>query len=663
MNKNEKFFLLQKIASLFTYSELLPDEFQDKFNEDLESVKKFISEYKVEQKNSETQPRMIPQDKPLREVFSVNKQENLDDEESYFDNNKPALLPSPSSNITKAPPPKPISMSQTLNQKPGFINYMKGNPPSPPNAPHNTQPILSTDKLQTTPKEKKSTFEFVSSALVPKLTEDRQKIMGDLSFPINLYMIIKIIDDKSSLFKIFEKYHKQHGASFVEFAENLYQLEQRRSLSFVRIIDGVSRDSGLIRIEEFFSEGKIISEENMAKATEVMKATGSIFIAKTLISMKLMNEESLGNCVKIQKWLARNFDKAPYVREELEVKTQKPEAPQIKPENTPQVLHGLSNIPISNAPVIEEIEVEKDFYGLMEFIVPFFNEKGKEIISSPDYKELAKRISIIQENKNLLDNYSYSKESFKKNKFAFMKFLSKLDSQDIFDYTDNKNRTDKPIWARLGELIVTLDLADKYQLIQAVEYKEENNTYIGDSFVHLGIIDENTLNDCLKIQAWLNRVLSYISYETSFVDVIKNVLMESFKCKVDIGGFQKIAFIEPIKDIVCIKYPITGKLNGWIYYISDRSFMNNLAHSMMSSLGAETGELDESYVGTVSSVIISNSLSKLSQKGIFNPSEMAKILMEKEVNMEKEIIVANGNQVSMIPLINQFGRFAICMEV
>ncbi|MFN8672829.1 MAG: hypothetical protein U0457_12205 [Candidatus Sericytochromatia bacterium] len=664
MNKNEKFFLIQKLASLSTYSELLPDEFKDKYKEDLESVRKFISEYKViEDKPKPVEPEAKPtlvQEKTTRDIFVPREPDEL---EEHHDEAPAKLVPPPKPNLGMAPPPpRPNMLSQTLNNKQGFVNYLK-TPPTPPNSPSGAPIPPPNTVQQNQAKEKKSTFEFVTSGIVPKLTEDRKKIMGDLSFPINLYMIIKIIDDKSNLFKLFEKYYKQNGGSFVEFSESLYQLDQRKCLSFVRTVDNVSKDSGLIRIEEFFSEGKIISEENMSKATEVMKTTGGVFIAKTLIGMRLLTEESLGNCVKIQKWLGRVFEKSPYSREELEIKPKAPEPIQSKVvENLPKQ-DGVF-LPQAIIPVVEEVvEVDTDPYNIMEFIISSFNEKGQEIISSPEHQELAKRISIVRENKTLFQNYVYNKDNFKKNKFAFMKFVAKLDSQEIFNYKDNVTVDEKPIWARFGELLITLGLCDEEQLQQAIDYKEEHNTYIGDAFVQLNIIDEPTLQECLKIQHWLNKVLSDVCFETAFVDVIKNVLMESFRCKVDIGGFQRISFTTPIKDIVYIKYPITGKLNGWIYYISDRNFMNSLARTMMNSIGAETGELDESYVGTVSSVIISNSLSKLTQKGLFNAAEMAKILMEKEVKMNEDILVANGNQVAMIPLINQFGRFAICLEV
>lgn len=731
MNKNEKFFLLQKITSLLTYSELLPDEFQSNYIADIDSVKKLIADYKIVDDKVNTPSALninkLDQNKPLKEVFGLGNKitsdnkitPDDDDDETHFDNSKPALIPSLGSSFrqknmveeelynqeegnnsdleqlqgkilpsptpnkpelkipqkgggTMAPPPKPMMVGMHVPPPPvntknttAFVNYMKSTPtpPTPPNQPSNQ----NNDKNQSLPKqEKKSSFEFVNSLLVPKVTDEGKAIMGSLSFPINLYLVLKLVDGKTSLFKLFEKYYKLHSVNYVDFANNLYELEQQKYISFVRTIDATSRDAGLIKVEELFSDGKVVSEANLAKAQDTMKATGGLFISKTLMSMNIINESYLGQCMKIQKWASRIFEKSPYARPESEVKasvaqeTKTPSQPNLQQQLRTTLITQNNLAP--QAPIIEKIEVEKDDLGLMDFIIPVFNEKGKEILTNPAFAELAKIINIIKESESLFQNYLYNKDTFNSSRLGFLKFISKLDSQDIFDYKENENLENKPIWGRLGELLVSLKLVTEDQLKEALDYKDEHNTYIGEAFSTLGFIEESVVDDCLKVQTWMNRVLSSISHETAFVEVMKNVLMESFRCKVDIGSLQKVAFTEPLKNIVYIHYPISGKLSGTVYYISDKSFMNNLARTMMNSLGTEATELDESYVGTVSSVIISNSLSKLSQKGLFNPSEMAKILMEKEVKMEPETIVAGGNKVDMIPLINQWGRFAICLE-
>ncbi|MFN4149929.1 MAG: hypothetical protein ACK4IX_03215, partial [Candidatus Sericytochromatia bacterium] len=265
-----------------------------------------------------------------------------------------------------------------------------------------------------------------------------------------------------------------------------------------------------------------------------------------------------------------------------------------------------------------------------------------------------------------LNNFIRTKQTFK-TKLAFMKFVLKLDSQGIFSYKENNESEEKEVWVKIGDLMKSLSIINEEQLESGLSLKEDKGMLLGQALIELGYTDNQTIEDVLKIQEWLNKVLSNISYETSFVEFIKGVLLESFKCEVDIGSFRKVAFQDPIKDIVYIKYPITGKLNGNVYYISDRFFMQNLANTIMNSVGGEASldldNFDESYVGVVSSVIISNSLAKLSQLGLFDSAQMAKILMEKEVSMAKETVVANQKTISLIPLNNQFGRFAIGLDV
>ena len=235
----------------------------------------------------------------------------------------------------------------------------------------------------------------------------------------------------------------------------------------------------------------------------------------------------------------------------------------------------------------------------------------------------------------------------------------------MFIYKENSSNDEREVWVKFGELLIALDLLKEKQLEEALDYSPPDGKvmYIGEKLVELKFIDSETLQECLKMQKWFNDVLSNISHESGFVDVIKTVLSESFKCQVDIGSLRKVAFPNPLKDVVCIKFPISGKLNGKIYYISDRAFMQSLANTLMNSVGTSSDEFDESYVAVVSSVIISNSLNKLAQMGIFNSSDIPKILMEKEVSMDREIVIAEHKTISLIPLNNQYGRFAIGLDI
>jgi hypothetical protein len=674
MNKTEKFFLLQKLDALLTYSELLPEDFKDNYLNDVMSVKKFITEYKISDDNK---PKPIVEEKKhetdnVFKGFSFTPASEDNEEEKIPQ--KPSMQPSPLANKNPSAPPPPMKPG-------GFINFksVSQTPPPPINEEKDDEVKITPPSSLLKPiADKKSTFHFATNLLVPRLTSDGKKMMGDLSLPINQYLALKQIDDKSSLFKQFEKHYNSHKTNFTEFISSMYDLEVARYITFVKS-DTTTKDAGLVKIEEFLVEGKIVTEEDMGKATAHQKAQGGMFATKSLIALKVLTEDKMSECFKVQKWLARTLEKAVVDENLKQVATPIPSEITNKPqkplENVQKNIPGLPSRPLASGhvssvnvpppPPVHKEEVEI-LAGPLNFIIPVFNEKGQTILNDPSYKELASRISIIDGNTTLLNNFIRTKETFK-TKLSFMKFVLKLDGQGIFSYKENDESEEKEVWIKIGELMKSLSLINEDQLQSGLTLKEEKGILLGQAFIELGYTDNQTIEDVLKIQEWLNRVLSNISYETSFVEVIKGVLLDSFKCEVDIGSFRKVAFQDPIKDIVYIKYPITGKLHGNVYYISDRFFMQSLANTIMNSVGGQASldldNFDESYVGVVSSVIISNSLAKLSQLGLFDSAQMAKILMEKEVSMAKETVVANQKTISLIPLNNQFGRFAIGLDV
>ncbi|MBC7475213.1 MAG: hypothetical protein H7263_13040 [Candidatus Sericytochromatia bacterium] len=683
MNKSEKFEIFQKLNSLFTYSDLLPDEFKSKYLEDLELLKNKISEIKDSSNNIDS-PKINTQ--PLKPI-SISGSNPLLDKTIDEENNpsKPvqsSIRPfndgSDSVREIKSPsigggiksslkPPMPPSPPNTINS---FTDFKKNI-----TSLQNSAKTVDSEKIikQSTDKTsaitiKGSSFELVTSLLIPKLTDKGKTMINDLSLPIDEYLILKLIDGKSSLYKLFQSYNNTHNSSFTEFANTLYTLDIERTISFIKT-EATVKDLGIIKLEDLISEGKVISELNMNKAIEYQKAhTGSI-LGKTLVELKFLSETNLGFCLKIQKWVSRMFEKAEYVKQEstqiiVDIPKIDKQTNTALAFNQPSQINNVIPAQIINPQIIEE----KPVSPMLDLIIPIFNQKGRGIISDPDNQQLANRLRIIDEKSSLLDTYWKHRESFKNSKTSFLKLVLKLASQEILEYKTNSQIDEKIVWVRIGELMVNLDLIDQSQIEQALEYVQTNQdvNYIGEALVKLGFVDENTLDDALKIQTWYNELLASISYERPFVDAIKSVLKDSFKCLVDIGSLRKVAFPNPLKDIVYISYNIDGKLKGRVFYISDRAFMQQLANTLMNSVGNssdESLEFDESYVATVCTVIISNSLSKLSQMGLFSSSDIPKIIMEKEVNMNKEIIVADKNTISMIPLINDFGRFAIGLEV
>jgi CheY-specific phosphatase CheX len=647
MNKAEKFEIFRKLDSLFSYSELLPDEFRGNFKSDLEDVRKRISEHKcsIEQtiesdvnKNTSSNNSTF-MFKPLTEEEKLKQKQQKQDEE---EDKKKSISP---------PPP----LLHNIN---AFTNYgKKGTAPLPPLPEFKESKILT----QTENLNKKSGFESITSIIIPKLTESGKKLIGDLSVPINHYLVIKAIDDKSNLYKLFENYNKKHAVSFIEFGNIMYALELDKHISYEKTENSV-KDMGIIKLEEIIEFGKVVPESNLLKAVEYQKAKSLPFIGKALVDLKYLSESDLGICMKIQKWVSRTIEKSDYVpnqeQEIIETNSQTSKSGVVLPP-VPTGIKPVSS-PLVAPPIVKE---EKPLVPSLNFIIPIFNNKGQEILQSPEHKALADRIKIIDGTNSILDNYWTNRESFKKNIFAFIKFIMKLDTQDIFNYRGNSSLDEKIIWVRFGELINSFSRLSQIKINQSLEYSEENNCYIGEAIVKLGFMEQNEIDEFLKIQNWINNILSLVSYERAFVDAIQSVLKSQFKCNVDIGNLRKVSFQNPLKDIVYIKYNISGKLNGRVFYISDKAFMQRLANTLMSSVGSSSQEFDESYVATVCTVIISNSLTKLAQMGMFSSSDIPKIIMEKEVVMDQEIIVADRNTISMIPLNNEFGRFAIGLEL
>lgn len=634
MNKAEKFEIFKKLDSLFSYSELLPDEFIDNFRSDLDEVRKRISEHKCKIEDEVKKPDSSSNSPFMFKPLTEEEKKQKDLEEAERKN------------------PHSTTSINNLNIN-AFTNYGKKSIPPPPPPSEVVEEIkVKNDNVNT-----KNSFEVVTSIIIPKLTDSGRKLINDLSLPIDHYLVVKAIDDKSSLYKLFENSNKKHAINFVEFGNVMYALELDKHIMYEKTENTV-KDMGIIKLEDIIEFGKVVSHNNILKATEYQKSKSLPFIGKALVDLKFMTEHDLGNCMKIQKWVSRTIEKAEYVPIISEV---------IKENETSKVNNINNNLPgkplpsqMTAPPIVRE---EKPVIPALNFIIPVFNNKGQSILQSPEHKALADRLKVIDGNSSLIDNYWANRESFKKNLFSFLKFIMKLDAQEIFNYKGNSILDEKIIWIRFGDLLKSLGLITQDKIDQAVQHSDENQSYIGESIVKLGFLSIEEVEECLKVQKWINDILSLVSYERSFVDAIQTVLKNQFTCNVDIGTLRKVAFQNPLKDIVYIKYNISGKLNGKVYYISDKAFMQRLANTLMKSVGNQSQEFDESYVATVCTVIISNSLTILAQMGLFSSSDIPKIIVEKEVKMDQEIVIANKNTISMIPMNNEFGRFAIGLEL
>lgn len=604
MNMNNNLESIRKLDLLANYSKFLAEELRVKFLYDVSGIKK-----QIELENS------VPEaSKPvLTSAFSMA-------------NPKPSMEPK---STLKA---KNDLISDVDNKTDYLISQ-------------NTHNRLEAKKITTAPVGLPSLidntgishFLNVTNNLLPRLTEEGKRKMSDLSFPIDLYKALKLIDDKTNIFELYKNHTHSYG-NFVEFTNIFYKLALDKYLSFVKLTEQVD-NNGWIRLGDILVEGKIISEADLNKAVMYQKERKAIpnkrmFIGEAMLELNFLDENTLRNALKIQKWFSKLSETSIYLKRNVNT--------QVNNENS-------------------KLFIDKDtFSNILDFIIPVFNLKGQAIIADPLNKELADKLIIIDGISSIESIFNKNRAYFKESKLAFLKFLFRLEFQDLLYYQKNNSVEERQIKIMLGELLISLDLINQEQLEQAFNHRIANpsdaGTYIGEILVKLKSIDIDTLQECLKIQKWCNNVLAKISYENSFVDAIKDVLKDSFNCPVEIGSFKKVAFSKPLENIVCIIFKITGKINGYVYYILDSSFAIGLTKSLMASYGMSSENMDKSVILEISSMITGSSLTKLSNLGLFCETNLP------TVEMGKEVVIANGKPISLIPLMNQWGRFVIGIE-
>jgi len=675
MHKTILFEILQKLGSMSTYSELLPSEFESKYLNDLDDLKKKINELKKIFSESQETIKKVDTEKTKEVVINkpVEKQEiSLSSEESkqktesnkkqtfslfpsdFFNNNKsnesqinlneellspvekPKLVPELQISFepTKIEPPK---LEPTKIEKPSLLPLNVFENPKEPlevqiSEKKENVPIAKPPKVQAPPK---ATFSGITSILIPKLTKEGKNVMGDLSLNIEIYRALKLIDGNSSLNQLY-KSHAHNYKNFIDFASLLYQLELDKFISFVKTQKNVPF-RGWVKIGEILSEGNVISDFNVSKALNYQKEKRGKFLGELMLELKMLDEDLLRNSLKIQRWLSKLSENSIYFSPETE-KTQ-----------------------ISKQ--FEKV-IDESFYNVFDFIVPIFSEKAKSILNDSKYIDLSSKLKIIDGKSTLLKIYEDNKESFNNDTLSFLKFIFKLEAQEFLLYIKNNSVLERNIWIKYGELLISLGLIDEKQLEQAMNTRAGNekmkNKYLGEVLAELNFITTDILQETLKIQRWCNAVLAKISYENAFVSGIESVLKTTFNCPVEIGSSRRMAFTKPLEGMVLIIYPIKGKLNGYVYYILDHLFIHNLSKTLMASYGMSLGEsdkIDESIISEISSMITGSSLTKLSNIGLACETSLPKI------SLEKEIIIADKKIISVIPLMNQWGRFAIGLEI
>lgn len=638
MNKTTLFEILQKLGAIATYAELLPSDFKPKFLEDIESVKKKVTDAANEQ----------PSQKEAKSETPVLAQSvNITDTSDSIKIPPPPVAqkvapPPPPPMAAQAPPPPPPPQSQ-FTQTGTFMSFKKTFE-AEKKAP---QTDLTVGQFEEEPSPlvlkpdipQKPTFSMVMGFLIPKLTDEGKKMMGDLSLPIEHYKTLKLIDGTSTFFDLFSN-HVHNYKNFIHFASLIFQFELDKYVYFVKN-QSVIQNRGWVRLGEIFCDSKVVSELNVSKAATYQKNKRGMFIGEAMVELKFINDDELRNGLKIQRWISRLCENSLFI---------KPAA-------------GI--IPTTPQQADKTASASKSFSNILDFIIPVFNSKVNALFNDPNRKDLVEKLKIIDGESSIIQIFNKYSESFRGDKLALLRFLFKLEGQDLLFYKKNSNIQERNIWIKFGELLISLDLITNEQLEYALNARTKNeklkNSYIGEVFAELKYITTDILEETLKIQRWCNAVLAKISYENAFVSGIESVLKTSFNCPVEIGGFRKMAFPNPLEGMICIIYPISGNLNGYVYYIMDQSFMNNLSSALMASYGMTASSspetIDESIVAEISSMITGSSLTKLSTIGLACETTLPKIIMGKE------IIIAEKKPISVIPLMNQWGRFAIGLEI
>jgi CheY-specific phosphatase CheX len=650
MNKSELFEILQKLNSLSTYGELFPTDFKGKYLNDLAELKVKINEF-----SSNT--NVPPTENQSKPVLSQKVDKKADASNIQMLTPVKNTAPPPAPFPLAAPPPPAFKAPPPLSAAMGKFNIKKTLEPEIKNK-ENDLPVgkgtVNSQNLDSRQADltEESLFSNVLESLVPKLTDEGHNILADLSFSIDLYKILKMIDDKTPIYQLFLA-EGHNYKNFLEFMSPFLQLEAEKYITLVKNKEQV-QNKGWIRIGEIFSEGKVTSPINIDKAFNHQKTKKDFLIGEALVDLKCITQNSLKEGLRIQRWLSKVTELSAFqkiLNDSHQEEAQKHEAGQQSGKTT-----GKN---------------KKYFSNILDFIIPMLNEKGMSILNDPEHRELAARIKIVDGKASLLSIFEANKTTFQDNKLAFLKFIFKLESQDILFYRKNPLVQEREVWVKYGTLLLSLGIVTETQLQIALSFKlgdeKMRNMYIGETLAELKLVEPEILQECLKIHKYVNEILAKISYENAFAGAIETVLQDTFHKKVDLGIVKKVAFTNPLSDMICTVYPIRGKLNGNIYYILDRSFMNNLSKTLrtasgrsdadLASNGKIEADLDANVITEISNMITESSLKKLENIGISCETSAPQIIMDEE------IIIADKKMISVIPLMSDLGRFTVGLEI
>ena len=288
MNKSEYFNILQNLNSLYTYSDLLPDDFKTNFLTDLDDLKKEISKVKTNVDKVPEQSKVLP---------------------------PPVIIPEPedSSNKQTIVLTSTTKATQFATEGKSFLNFKKNDQSEEDDEFNYLMPNDKNFKSKIELAAERNYFFPVLESLVPKLTDEGRKLVSDLDSPVDLYKFLKIVDERTSFYELY-RLHSHNFKDFIDFALKIHQhVERERNLIFVKTKNPMP-NKGWIKLGDFFSETKLISSEQLEKALEYKKGKKTILIGQALFEQRFISEDYLRETLKLQRWISKIAESSPFVK-------------------------------------------------------------------------------------------------------------------------------------------------------------------------------------------------------------------------------------------------------------------------------------------------------------------------------------------------------------
>lgn len=172
---------------------------------------------------------------------------------------------------------------------------------------NNEKQITNTTKKDNLSSENNvSSFKMVTSCLIPNIINDKIK---NNEYDDQYLSLINSIDGKASIYDLYSN-NVENYKNFFDFASLLYQLESKQDISFTKKECSI-HDRGWLKIGEILSNSDIISQKEISDALSHQENKQNIFIGEAMIDLKLINDITLRDSLKIQRWIFKIAEYSP----------------------------------------------------------------------------------------------------------------------------------------------------------------------------------------------------------------------------------------------------------------------------------------------------------------------------------------------------------------